>query len=93
MQDEKQKFDETVKGLKKISVEYEEMITFVANRTGYIKFKGIPFITSRRNPVNGYQGPGKNPVFVTNGEEYILISKDDFRDAIRANGSTAGEYA
>ena len=87
MQDERQRFNEAVNGLNEISVEKEEMITFVANRTTFIKFKGIKFTTSRRNTNNGFQGPGSNPVFVTNGKEYILISERDFREALRANES------
>jgi hypothetical protein len=92
MTDERERFNEKIAGKKKISVDYDEMVSFVSKRTEFIKFKGIPFETSRRSrSISGTQGKGSNPVFVTNGQEYILISEPDFKMATRNSSNT--DYA
>ena len=88
MNDERARYNEMISGLKRISVEYEEMLTFVSNSTGYSKFKGVDFETSRKaKSVQGTQGKGTNPVVVTDGDRYIEISNRDFNDAMNVTGA------
>jgi len=88
MSDERTRYNEFIRGLRKITVEYEEMLTFVSNSSGNEKFKGVAFETSRRaKNIQGTQGKGTNPVVVINGECYIEISEQDFNEAKRVSSA------
>jgi hypothetical protein len=84
MSDEKARYDEAIKGLRKRTVDKHELHTFISNSTECIRFKGVDFQTSRPSEApGGAQGPGTKPVVVINRElgEYIAISKQDYNDA------------
>ena len=82
MNDERTRYLSFIQGKKKKILEYEEMLTFVSNRTAEAKFRSVDFETSRRaKNVGGTTGKGSNPVVVIKGDQYIEISERDFAEA------------
>ena len=82
MNDERTRYLSFIQGKKRKILDYEEMLTFVSNRTAEAKFRGVSFETSRRaKNAGGATGKGSNPVVVIKGDQYIEISERDFAEA------------